>query len=63
MYRRTALAVLAVGAVGGAAAFAPSPLAGGLNSLGRRIGVAAKSMVLAPDSVARARPLPSTHPG
>jgi hypothetical protein len=49
MFRKTAVAaVLVVGAAGGAAAFAPSQFAGGLGSLGRRIGVAAQSMVRGP---------------
>jgi len=42
--KRTAFALAVVGAAGGAAAFSTSPLAGGLNSLGRRLSVAAKGM-------------------
>ena len=38
MLRRTTVGVLAVGAAS-AAAFSPSPLAGGFNNLGRRIGI------------------------
>ena len=44
MLRRTTVGVLAVGAAS-AAAFSPSPLAGGFNNLGRRIGAAAQSTV------------------
>ncbi len=67
-------AVLVLGAAGGAAAFAPSQFAGGLGSLGRRIGVAAQSMVCGPlashplakrvetRSCASARALPGARP-
>jgi hypothetical protein len=53
--KRTAFALAVVGAAGGAAAFSTSPLAGGLNSLGRRLSVAAKGMVRAPGAPVRAR--------